>query len=66
MELQAQLEGTENRINVARTNFNNTAKEFNTTIRRFPKNILANLFGFEKRAYFEAAEGAEQAPKVEF
>ena len=66
LELQAQLEGTENRINVARTNFNNTAKEFNTSIRRFPKNILAGLFGFEKRAYFEAAEGAEQAPKVEF
>lgn len=66
LELQAQLEGTENRINVARTNFNNTAKEFNTAIHRFPKNILAGLFGFEKRAYFEAAEGAEQAPKVEF
>lgn len=65
-ELQAQLEGTENRINVARTNFNNVAKEFNTSIRRFPKNILAGLFGFEKRAYFEASEGAAQAPKVEF
>ena len=64
--LQAQLEGTENRINVARTNFNNAAKNFNTAIRRFPKNILAGLFGFEKRAYFEAAEGSEQAPKVEF
>ena len=66
LELQAQLEGTENRINVARTNFNNVAKDFNIAIRRFPKNILAGLFGFEKRAYFEAAEGAEQAPKVEF
>lgn len=66
LELQAQLEGTENRINVARTHFNNTAKEFNTAIRRFPKNILASLFGFDKRAYFEAAEGAAQAPKVEF
>ena len=66
LELQAQLEGTENRINVARTNFNNTAKEFNTAIRRFPKNILAGLFGFDKRAYFEAAEGAKEAPKVEF
>lgn len=65
-ELQAQLEGTENRINVARTNFNNIAKEFNTSIRRFPKNILASLFGFEKHAYFEASEGAAQAPKVEF
>lgn len=66
LELQAQLEGTENRINVARTNFNNTAKEFNTSIRRFPKNILAGLFGFDKRAYFEAEAGAEKAPKVEF
>lgn len=66
LELQAQLEGTENRINVARTNFNNTAKEFNTSIRRFPKNLLAGLFGFEKRAYFEAEAGAEKAPKVEF
>ena len=66
LELQAQLEGTENRINVARIEFNKTAKELNTAIRRFPKNILASLFGIEKRAYFEAAEGAEQAPKVEF
>ena len=66
LELQAQLEGTENRINVARTNFNNAAKNFNTAIRRFPKNILAGLFGFEKRAYFESAEGAEQAPQVQF
>ncbi len=66
LELQAQLEGTENRINVARTNFNNAAKSFNTAIRRFPKNVIAGLLGFEKRAYFEAAAGAEQAPKVEF
>lgn len=66
LELQAQLEGTENRINVARTNFNNAAREYNQTIRRFPTNILAGLFGFDRRAYFEAAEGAAQAPKVEF
>ena len=66
LELQAQLEGTENRINVARKNFNDAAKAYNTAIRRFPKNILAGLFGFDKRAYFEAAEGAEQAPTVEF
>lgn len=66
LELQAQLEGTENRITAARSTFNNTAKEFNTAIRRFPKNILAGLFGFEKRAYFEAAAGASEAPKVEF
>lgn len=66
LELQAQLEGTENRINVARKNFNDAAKAYNTTIRRFPKNILASMFGFDKRAYFEAAEGAEQAPQVQF
>ncbi|MBE6287032.1 MAG: LemA family protein [Mediterranea massiliensis] len=66
LELQAQLEGTENRINVARTNFNNTAKEYNTAIRRFPKNLLAGLFGFDRRAYFEAQEGAETAPTVQF
>ena len=66
MELQAQLEGTENRINVARKNFNDAAKAYNTAIRRFPKNILAGMFGFDKRAYFEAAEGAEQAPQVQF
>ena len=66
LELQAQLEGTENRINVARKNFNDSAKAYNTAIRRFPKNILACMFGFDKRAYFEAAEGAEQAPQVQF
>ena len=66
LELQAQLEGTENRINVARKNFNDAAKAYNTTIRRFPKNILASMFGFDKRAYFEAAKGAEQAPQVQF
>lgn len=66
LELQAQLEGTENRINVARKNFNDAAQEYNTSIRRFPKNIFAGMFGFEKRAYFEAEEGSEKAPKVEF
>lgn len=66
LELQAQLEGTENRINVARKNFNDAAKAYNTAIRRFPKNLLAGIFGFDKRAYFEAAEGAEQAPQVQF
>ncbi len=66
LELQAQLEGTENRINVARKNFNDASKTYNTTIRRFPKNILAGMFGFDKRAYFEATEGAEQAPQVQF
>ena len=66
LELQAQLEGTENRINVARKNFNDAAQAYNTAIRRFPKNIFAGMFGFEKRAYFEAEEGSEKAPKVEF
>lgn len=66
LELQAQLEGTENRIAVARKDFNDVAKEYNTSVRRFPQNILAGLFGFEKHPYFEAAEGAEKAPEVKF
>lgn len=66
LELQAQLEGTENRITVERQKFNNTAKEYNQSIRHFPANIFANMFGFEKIAYFEAQQGAEVAPKVEF
>lgn len=65
-DLQAQLEGTENRIAVARQLFNETAKSYNKTIRRFPNNILAGMFGFEKKPYFEAEEGAAKAPKVEF
>ena len=65
-KLQAQLEGTENRINVARKNFNDAAQAYNTNIRRFPKNIFAGMFGFDKKAYFEAEEGSEKAPKVEF
>ena len=65
-DLQAQLEGTENRIAVARQLFNETAKSYNKTMRRFPNNILAGMFGFEKKPYFEAEEGAAKAPKVEF
>ena len=65
-ELQTQLEGTENRISVARRDFNEAARKYNTTLRSFPKNILANMFGFEKKAYFEAQEGSEQAPTVQF
>ena len=65
-ELQAQLEGTENRISVERRKFNETAREYNTSIPRFPKNIVAGLFGFEKRPYFEAEEGSEKAPEVKF
>lgn len=64
--LQAQLEGTENRISVGRRNFNDVARAYNTSIRRFPKNIFAGMFGFEKRPYFEAQEGAEKAPEVKF
>lgn len=65
-DLQAQLEGTENRITIARQMFNETAKAYNKTIRRFPNNILAGIFGFEEKPYFEAEEGASKAPKVEF
>lgn len=65
-ELQAQLEGTENRISVEHRKFNETAREYNTSIRRFPKNIVASMFGFEKRPYFEAEEGSEKAPEVKF
>ena len=66
LDLQAQLEGTENRIAVERRKFNESAQSFNTYIRSFPKNIYANLFGFEKKAYFEADKGAEKAPEVQF
>ena len=66
LELQSQLEGTENRINVARKDFNDAAKKFNKSIRRFPKSIIASMCGFEKRSYFEAEAGADKAPKVEF
>ncbi len=65
-ELQAQLEGTENRIATERMKFNETAKAYNTLIRQFPDNIIASIFGFEKKGYFEAQAGAETAPKVEF
>ena len=65
-ELQAQLEGTENRITTERMKFNETAKAYNTLIRKFPDNIVASMFGFEKKGYFEAAAGAEKAPVVEF
>ena len=66
MELQAQLEGTENRITVERKNFNEAVKDYNTGLRRFPTNIVANMFGFDKKAYFESTAGSDVAPKVEF
>ncbi|HNW68588.1 MAG TPA: LemA family protein [Bacteroidales bacterium] len=64
--LQAQLEGTENRITVERKKFNEATKTFNASIRLFPKNIIAGMFDFEKRPYFEAKAGAENAPSIEF
>lgn len=66
LELQAQLEGTENRIAVERRKFNDVARSYNTYIRQFPKNILAGMFGFTSKPYFEANAGAETAPQVEF
>jgi LemA protein len=66
LELQAQLEGTENRITIERQKFNEAARQYNTYIKLFPKNILANIFGFDVKPYFEAQQGAETAPKVEF
>ena len=65
-ELQAQLEGTENRISVERRNFNEVARSYNTSIRTFPKTIIAGMCGFDKRPYFEAEEGANKAPEVKF
>lgn len=66
LELQAQLEGTENRIAVERRKFNDETRTYNTYIRRFPANIFARFYGFEEKPYFEAAEGAEKAPEVKF
>ena len=65
-ELQAQLEGTENRISVERKRFNDVAQAYNTYVRSFPTNKLAGMFGFQPKAYFTAESGAEKAPKVEF
>lgn len=66
LNLQSQLEGTENRIATARKDFNDTAKGYNTEVRRFPKSLFASWFGFERRPYFEAKEGSELAPSVDF
>jgi|TARA_B110000285_G_C15106595_1_gene608407 LemA protein len=66
LELQAQLEGTENRISVARQKFNAATKEFNSSIRKFPSVLFASSFGFEKKPYFEAEESAKSAPTIEF
>lgn len=66
LELQAQLEGTENRITVERQKYNEVVRVYNTNIRRFPSNILAGIFGFERKVNFEAREGADVAPVVQF
>ena len=66
LELQAQLEGTENRIAVARKDFNAAAQQYNVSVRRFPANLVARLFGFGQKPYFESAEGAAAAPQVTF
>ena len=64
LDLQSQLESCENSIANARREFNDTARDYNTTVRRFPSNIIAGLFGFDKKPYFEASEGADKAPDV--
>jgi LemA protein len=66
LELQSQLEGTENRITVERQKFNEVVQEYNKYIRSFPQTILAGMYGFTQKAYFAADKGAEKAPKVEF
>ncbi|TXE14624.1 LemA family protein [Algoriphagus aquimarinus] len=66
LELQAQLEGTENRIAVARRNFNQSVQDYNSNLRTFPNNIFAGWYGFEQKGYFEATAGSENAPTVQF
>jgi len=66
LELQAQLEGTENRITVERQRFNEVTQQYNAKVRTFPNNLTAGMFGFEKKGYFQAEAGAEKAPKVDF
>lgn len=66
LELQSQLEGTENRIAVERNKFNEVARQYNTKRRTFPTNIIAGIFGFGDKPYFQAQEGADKAPKVDF
>ena len=65
-DLQSQLEGTENRITVARNDFNDAAKSYNTKVKSFPANLLAGMFGFKERPYFEADADAKKAPSVNF
>lgn len=65
-ELQAQLEGTENRISVERNNFNGSVQNYNTALKRFPTNLIGGMFGFQERPFFKAQEGADKAPTVNF
>lgn len=65
-DFQAQIEGTENRINKARDDFNTTVQDYNTYIKQFPTNLIAGMFGFGEKGYFKAAAGSEQAPNIEF
>ena len=65
-DLSAQLEGTENRINTERNRFNESVNDYNATLQKFPANITASMFGFQKKGYFEAAAGSDKAPKVDF
>lgn len=65
-ELQAQLEGTENRISVERRAFNEAVQDYNTTVRSFPNNIMAGIFGFKAKGTFKATEGSDKAPTVQF
>jgi LemA protein len=66
LNLQAQLEGTENRVATERMRYNEVVKDFNTTVKRFPTNMVAGMFGFDQREYFESATGSEEAPQVSF
>lgn len=66
LELQAQLEGTENRINVERRNFNEAVQQFNSKLRKFPTNFIGKLFGFSAKPYFKSQPGSQEVPKVEF
>lgn len=65
-DLQVQLEGTENRISTERQRFNEAVQNYNTTVKRFPNNVFAGVFGFDQKAYFEADEGAQEVPEVNF
>lgn len=66
IQLSDELAGTENRISVARRDYNDSVKDYNASIKKFPNNMLAGMFGFESKAYFEASEGANEVPTVEF